>query len=74
MYRYYSCCKRIFNNETVLYLLGASDVTYSYARQYLSIYLLGTVFFTIGSGMNGFINLQGFPAIGMCTTVIGASD
>lgn len=58
--------------KPVLYLLGASDITYSYARQYLSIYLLGTVFFTIGSGMNGFINLQGFPAIGMCTTVIGA--
>ncbi len=58
--------------KPALYLLGASDVTYTYARQYLQIYLLGTVFFTIGSGMNGFINLQGFPGTGMCTTVIGA--
>ncbi len=58
--------------KPALYLLGASDITYTYAREYLQIYLLGTVFFTIGSGMNGFINLQGFAGIGMCTTIIGA--
>lgn len=58
--------------KPLLYLFGASDITYVYARQYLSIYLLGTVFLTIGTGMNGFINLQGFPKIGMLTTVIGA--
>ncbi len=56
----------------LLYLFGASDIAYAYASQYLSIYLLGSVFLTIGTGMNSFINLQGFPRIGMCTTLIGA--
>lgn len=59
--------------KPLLYLFGASDITYAYASQYLSIYLLGSVFLTIGTGMNGFINLQGFPRIGMCTTIIGAA-
>ena len=56
----------------LLYVLGASDITYDYAVQYLNIYMLGTLFFSIGTGMNGFINLQGFPRMGMLTTVIGA--
>lgn len=59
--------------KPLLYLFGASDITYAYARQYLSIYLLGSMFLTVGTGMNGFINLQGFPRVGMCTTVIGAA-
>ena len=58
--------------KPVLYMLGASDITYVYAEKYLSIYLLGTVFMMIGTGMNGFINLQGFPKMGMLTTIIGA--
>lgn len=58
--------------KPLLYLFGASDITYPYAQQYLSIYLLGSVFLAVGTGMNGFINLQGFPRIGMCTTIIGA--
>ncbi len=58
--------------KPLLYLFGASDATYGYASQYLSIYLLGTVFLAVGTGMNGFINLQGFPRTGMLTTVIGA--
>lgn len=58
--------------KPLLYLFGASDITYPYAKQYLSIYLLGTVFLAVGTGMNGFINLQGFPRMAMLTTVIGA--
>ena len=56
----------------VLYLFGASDVTYPYADAYLKIYLFGTTFSMISTGMNGFINAQGFPRIGMLTTLIGA--
>lgn len=58
--------------EPLLYALGASDVTYVYAKDYLNIYLWGTLFFAIGTGLNTFINLQGYPRIGMLTTVIGA--
>lgn len=57
----------------VLYLLGASDLTYPYANTYLSIYLLGTVFFMLGNGMNNFITSQGFPRIAMGTTLLGAA-
>lgn len=56
----------------VLYLFGASDVSYIYADQYLQIYLLGTVFSMLATGMNGFVNAQGYPRVGMMTTVIGA--
>ncbi len=56
----------------ILFLFGASDESYVYADQYLQIYLAGTVFSMITTGMNGFINAQGFPGTGMLTTVIGA--
>ncbi|MBE5922586.1 MAG: MATE family efflux transporter [Lachnospiraceae bacterium] len=58
--------------KPILYTFGASDVTYKYAKDYLSIYLLGTIFSMVGTGMNSFISAQGFPKIAMCTTVIGA--
>lgn len=58
--------------EPVLYLFGASDASYIYADIYLSIYLWGTPFIMVSTGLNGFINAQGFPGIGMLTTVIGA--
>lgn len=56
----------------VLYMLGASDMTYPYANTYLMIYLLGTPFFMMGNGMNSFITSQGFPNTAMCTTLLGA--
>ena len=58
--------------KPILYLFGASDETYFYADAYLTIYLAGTVFAMISTGMNGFINAQGFPRIGMLTIVLGA--
>ena len=56
----------------MLYLFGASDVTYPYADEYLTIYLCGTLFVMIGLGMNPFINSQGFGRTGMLTVVLGA--
>lgn len=58
--------------KPILYLFGASDESYLYADEYLQIYLLGTVFSMLVTGLNGFINAQGFPGIGMLTTIIGA--
>ena len=57
----------------LLYLFGASDVTYPFARDYAAIYLCGTLFVMISLGMNGFINAQGFGRIGMMTSVLGAA-
>lgn len=56
----------------ILFLFGASEASYVYADQYLQIYLLGTVFSMITTGLNGFINAQGFPKFGMVTTLLGA--
>jgi len=56
----------------ILYLFGASDASYIYADAYLKIYLFGTTFQMLATGLNGFINAQGFPKTGMLTTVIGA--
>ena len=55
-----------------LYLFGASDATFPYANDYLTIYLCGSVFVMLSLGMNGFINAQGFGRKGMLTVVIGA--
>ena len=58
--------------EPLLHLFGASSVTFPYANDYITIYLIGSIFVMIGLGMNSFINAQGFGKIGMLTVVIGA--
>ena len=42
----------------LLYLFGASDITYPYANAYISLYLIGTLFVMISLGMNNFINAR----------------
>ncbi|QGU94573.1 MATE family efflux transporter [Clostridium bovifaecis] len=59
-------------NEPILWTFGASSETIGFAKQYLNIYLIGTVFVQIALGMNPFINTQGFAKIGMSTVMIGA--
>ena len=56
----------------ILYLFGASDFTFPYANDYLTIYILGTLFVMISLGMNPFINAQGFSRMGMITVAVGA--
>jgi putative MATE family efflux protein len=56
----------------ILFAFGASEASYVYAKAYLDIYLIGTVFSMTATGLNGYINAQGFPKIGMYSTVIGA--
>ena len=51
---------------------GASDITYPYADIYLTIYTCGTFFALLSMGMNYFITAQGYPMLGMVTTLIGA--
>ena len=58
--------------EPILLFTGASENTLEYAVDYLSIYLLGTVFVEISTGLNSFINAQGRPAIAMYSVLIGA--
>lgn len=57
---------------TLLTLFGASEVTLPYAVDYTRIYILGTIFVLIVTGMNPFVTTQGFASIAMLTTIIGA--
>jgi putative MATE family efflux protein len=59
-------------HRQILFAFGASEESYVYAAQYLKIYLIGTTFSMLSTGLNGYINAQGFPRIGMLSTVIGA--
>lgn len=59
--------------EPILWAFGASNATIGYGLDYLSIYLVGTIFVQISFGMNLFINTQGFTKIGMLTVIIGAA-
>ncbi len=61
-----------FFRRPLLFAFGASEESYCYADQYLRIYLFGTAFSMLVTGLNGYINAQGFPRIGMLSTVIGA--
>lgn len=58
--------------EPLLWFAGASEATFRYAYDYISIYLAGTIFVMIGLGMNPFINAQGFAGTGMLTVLLGA--
>ena len=58
--------------KPLLYMFGASESTYGYADQYITIYLLGTIFVMVSLGMNNFINAQGFGKMGMLTVLLGA--
>ncbi|MCL2401412.1 MAG: MATE family efflux transporter [Oscillospiraceae bacterium] len=56
----------------LLFLFGASEDTYPFASEYLTLYSLGSIFVMISMGMNVFINAQGFGRTAMITIIIGA--
>ena len=58
--------------KPILFAFGASEESFLYAKQYLDIYLIGTIFSMSATGLNGYINAQGFPKIGMLSVIIGA--
>lgn len=58
--------------KPVLFAFGASESTIGYAFDYLRIYVLGTVFVMISTGLNAFITSQGFATTAMKTVMIGA--
>ena len=58
--------------EPMLLLFGATENTIGFANDYLTIYLVGTIFVEISLGLNFFITAQGFSTISMATVLIGA--
>ena len=58
--------------ERLLMWFGTSALTFPYAKDYITIYLLGTVFALMSSGLNQFIVCQGFANTGMRSVLLGA--
>lgn len=61
----------IFMDDLLLFI-GASPNTLPFAEDYLRIYLIGTIFTYITTGLTSFINVQGRPTVSMITIVVGA--
>ena len=60
-------------HKPLLFAFGASEESFVYAGEYLRIYLAGTAFSMLTTGLNGYINAQGRPRIGMLSVIIGAA-
>lgn len=58
--------------DPMLRTFGASDAIFPYADAYFTVYICGTIFALLSTGMNQFIISQGFAKIGMISVVIGA--
>lgn len=57
--------------EPMLLKFGASPATLPYAKQYMTVILIGVVFQNIGFGLNNTIRSEGNPKIAMYTMLIG---
>ena len=58
--------------KPILILFGSSESGLVYAYPYLVIYLIGTFPSMVSTGMNPFINAQGYATTGMFSVAIGA--
>ena len=58
--------------QPMLMLFGASETTLSYANEYFTIYLAGTIFALMATGLNTFVVCQGFARKGMMAVILGA--
>lgn len=63
----FSVCK-----TPVLYAFGATENTITYAENYITIYLFGTIFVELALGLNPFISAQGQARTAMLSVLIGA--
>lgn len=59
--------------QPLLYMFGSSTDTYPYANDFLTIYLVGTIFVQLTLGLNTFISSQGEAKIAMFSVLIGAA-
>ncbi len=58
--------------DRILMIFGASENTLPYASDYISVYLVGTIFVQLTLGLNMFITNQGFSTTSMLTVCLGA--
>jgi putative MATE family efflux protein len=62
----------LLNIEPLLRICGASETVLPYAKDFVSIILIGAIFNVVSMGMNNFIRAEGNPKIAMYTMLIGA--
>lgn len=63
----------LFWLDPILYAFGASDVTISYAREYMEIILAGNILTHIYYGLNSMLRSVGHPRISMYATILAVS-
>lgn len=63
----------LLSRNFLLSLFGASSATMEYASSYLGIYLVGTPFAMLASGLNSYVISQGLSGKGMASVLIGAA-
>lgn len=56
--------------KPILFLAGASEATYPYARDFLIIYLPGQIFFSLCFNFNNMMRASGYPMKAMITMLI----
>ena len=57
--------------EPMLIKFGASSETLPYAKEFITIILIGVIFQNIGFGLNNTIRSEGNPRVAMFTMLIG---
>jgi len=57
--------------DKLLFLFGATETILPYAKEYMSVILLGSTIFAAGMGMNYCIRAEGNPRVAMATMLIG---
>lgn len=62
----------LLTKRPLLFAFGASNETFVYANQYITIYLIGTVFVQFALGLNTYISAQGNSKVAMLSVLIGA--
>jgi putative MATE family efflux protein len=63
----------LFFLDPILYAFGASDVTITYAREYMEIILLGNILTHIYYGLNSMLRSIGHPRISMYATILAVT-
>lgn len=56
--------------DPILFALGASDNTQSYAKEFMEIILLGNVFCQVYLGLNSIMRASGYPTKAMITSLV----
>ncbi|MCR4436019.1 MAG: MATE family efflux transporter [Clostridiales bacterium] len=61
----------VFFLDPLLRIFGASDEVMPYARDYMRVIMLGSIFGAFSMGMNNFIRAEGKPRLAMATQILG---